>query len=264
MTVTQSRPFYALPTTFCQILLTYTMSAAQKIQQHPVVVQVQQRATHYVAQLDKEVRYLQIPDAKPPTNSIRSSQSTLFSTTLKPVPKFPRHTPFLVDSFLWPFSIRSTPSPHPFRTSLVGPFPRIYRSRPSNPLLPMTMFSGSHIGLSLASSTSSKALHSVLSSTTFPGISSSRQSSLSGSSSPLSVYVFLFYTVRRQISVHPSSKRPTSRIVCIVQTRLASEQLDVHACSTEHGDYTEACEDAGGTGDCGLANGDCGFWETVG
>lgn len=74
----------------------------------------------------------------------------------------------------------------------------------------------------------------------------------------------IFYTVRRQISVHPSSKRPTSRIVCIVQTRLASEQLDVHACSTEHGDYTEACEDAGGTGDCGLANGDCGFWETVG
>ena len=32
------------------------MSAAQKFQQHPVIVQAQNKASYYLSQLDKEVR----------------------------------------------------------------------------------------------------------------------------------------------------------------------------------------------------------------
>ena len=133
------------------------MSAAHRVQQHPVYVQAQNKATYYVNQLDKEVTIIYLLFFSPihltPFFYI-SSQSTLSSTPWSNVPKFLKLTPWSVLSYLLSFSIPSTLSLHPSQTSLAGLSLHTSHSRQLNHHHRTMTSSGSLIGSFLASSIS--------------------------------------------------------------------------------------------------------------
>jgi hypothetical protein len=118
-----------------------------------------------------------------------SSRNTLFLTPLNNALRSPRHTPYFLCLPSPYSSIVLTHSLRPYLTSWAGHSPRTSRSRHSRrPCLRMTS-NGSRIGSCLASSISSRALHSELFCTMSHGILHSKASLFFGSSSLPSVYV---------------------------------------------------------------------------
>lgn len=128
-----------------QTTTTIIMSAAQRVQQHPIFVQVQNKAQYYNAQLDKEVSH-SILSHDHPSHFFHSSQSTPSSTPSNSAHRSQRPTLSSVASSLSSSFTLSMPLPLPFQTSWVGVCPRTSPSRPSKHHRPTMTSNGSPTG----------------------------------------------------------------------------------------------------------------------